>query len=151
MRATSLAAEIHGTLGARPDLRTLVLRVRDPDAPPNERDAGLREVVLAYRSDRSWSPLLLELLAPGMARRLALLQPQQPVITEDDVRQQLVVEVLQAAATMPLPLGARFVERAILLRAMRQVVRCLEREEEHRDWTEPLPEDDDDNDEEEEE
>jgi len=141
--ATSLANQIRGTLEALPELRSLAERAREPSAPPWEKDACLREVVRAYRADRSWSPLLLELLAPAMAAWLAGIEPAPPVIDEDDVRQQLLLEVLEAAATMPLQ-NPQFLERAIIDRASREVERWLFCEEELIDITEPLPTDDDD-------
>ena len=137
MNRGNLASDIRRAFESRPDLLPLVQRARDPRGTPAEYDAGLREVVLAYRADHSWSPLLLELLAPAMARRLPRLQLQPPGIAAADVRQLLVLEVLQAAADMPMPAGATFVERRILCRAVRCVVRALEKEEEYRDWTEP--------------
>jgi hypothetical protein len=146
MNQASLATEIRGAFESRPELLPLAQQVRDPRVTPAERDAGLREVVLAYRADHSWSPLLLELLAPAMARRLALLEPQPPAISAADLAQQLVLEVLASAASMPMPVGASFVESRILRRAVRSVVRWLEKEDEHRDWSEPFPERDDEED-----
>lgn len=144
MNRGNLATDIRRAFESRPDLLPLLQRAKDPDGTLAERDAGLREVVLAYRADHSWSPLLLELLAPAMARRLPRLQFQPPGIAAADVRQQLVLEVLQAAASMPMPAGASFVERRILRRAVRCVVRALEKEQAYRDWTDPPNEDDDD-------
>jgi len=146
MRQTSLAADIRSAFQVRRDLLSLAQRARDPGSTPWERDAALREVVFAYRVDRSWSPLLLELLAPAMVLRLPYLFSESPAISDEDVRQRLVVEVLRAATTMPMPRGANFVEYRVLSRAVRCVVRWLEAEDKHLDWTEPFPDDERDDD-----
>ena len=147
MQQSSAAAQIQASFKASPELLDLAQRARDPSLSPSERDAGLREVVLAYRADHSWSPLLLELLAPAIAQRLPLLQGQEPVISEADVRQQLLVEVLHVAANVLLPVSAPFVERRIMRLATKRVVRCLWAEEANRDWTEPLADEDDEDEE----
>ena len=104
-------------------------RVSANDAT-GERDRLLCAVVNAYRiGDRQvWSAVLLDLLAPAMLRRLAAFRVQSNSIDAADLRQQLVVEVLAAAASMPLPSGARFVERRLVLRAGQGVRRWLQRE-----------------------
>ena len=138
----NVVAQIQAGVAASGHL-DLAQQARDPSLSPSERDAGLREVVIAYRADRSWSPLLLELLAPAIARRLPFLRAQQPVISDSDIRQQLLVEVLHVAATLALPVGVPYVERRIMRLATKRVVRCLWAEERHRDWSEPLLEEDD--------
>jgi hypothetical protein len=124
------------------------MRARDPDAPRWEWDATLRQVVLAYRGDPALGPLVLDLLKPAMARWLRFLDPEPPVIRRDDLEQQTVLEVLEAASSMPLPPDMRFVDKAIVRRARRPVARWLFSEASYKDWTEPFPEDDEEDDDE---
>ena len=146
MRQPSLATQIRISFTARSDLHALAERARDPQTSPWERDAALREVVFAYRIDRSWSPLLLELLAPAMVLRLPYLFSESPGISDEDIRQRLVAEVLRAAIATPLPRGANFVEYRVMSRAVRCVVRWLEAEDQHLNWTEPFADDEADED-----
>lgn len=151
MYATGLVPDSSWTKASSPDLASLAVRARDPDAPPWEWDATLRQVVLAYRGDPSLGPLVLDLLKPAVARWLRFLDAEPPVLASDDLEQQIVLEVLEAASSMPLPAGMRYVDRAIVRRARRSVSRWLFAEVEHKDWTEPLPAEDEEDDEEDEE
>jgi hypothetical protein len=64
MRATNPGFDNRGGVRPPPTCVLRLLEVRDP-RPSDERNDELLEVVLAYRSKRSWSALLLELLAVG--------------------------------------------------------------------------------------
>ena len=113
------------------DRANLVRRVRaTSNEGSGERDRLLAEIVLAYRKgDRQvWGPVLLDLLTPALLKRLKRYLPEEPVVDLEDIRQQLVVELLHAAATMPFPPGADFVERRLVLRAGQGVRRWLSRE-----------------------
>ena len=142
MQATSRAADYLWSPEPGPDLKQLALQARSPDTPPRERDAVLRQVVLAYREDRTWGPLLVELLRPTIWRLLGHLEAQPRLISEDDLEHQIVVEVLLAARWIPMNPNQRFVDRAIVRRAGRRVSRWLMREEERLDRTDTLPEED---------
>ncbi len=95
-----------------------------------QEDRLLEAAVRAYRRERcaERAALVLELVAPPLTLRLADLRPVPPAITDEDLAQQMLVEHLWAAATMPLPDGAGFVERRLVLRAGDRVSRWLERE-----------------------
>lgn len=108
-----------------------VLRVRNLDGSarvdPHQR---LAEVVAAYRiGPRAiWAPVLLDLLAPAMISRLKRLRAEPPAVDEEDLRQQLVLEVLRAAATIPLPANPSWQKKQILSRANQAVRRWLQQE-----------------------
>ncbi len=75
-----------------------------------------------------WAPVLLDLLAPAMLHRLRRLRDEPPVMVEEDIRQQLVLELLHAAAMMPLPNNPAHLKAALLHRANQGVRRKLARE-----------------------
>jgi hypothetical protein len=103
--------------------------VRDPDGPaPTNPDQRLALVVAAYRCGPRglWAPVLLDLLAPAMIARLQRLRAEPPAVDEEDLRQQLVVEVLRAAATIPLPANPAWQKKQILSRANQAVRRWLQ-------------------------
>jgi hypothetical protein len=95
-----------------------------------KRADELLSVVLAYRSGPKslWGPVLLELLAPAILDRVQRLKERPPVMDSEDVRQQLVLEVLLAAATMPLPANQSYLRRALMFRANQGIRRKLARE-----------------------
>jgi len=83
----------------------VVLRARDPiNTGGLERNRLLAQIVCAYRTGpkQLWGPVLLDLLAPTLVLMLQGLRPVPPVIEEEEIRQQLVVEALRSAATVPL-------------------------------------------------
>ncbi len=91
---------------------------------------ALAAAVKAYRSGcRSiWAPVVLTLMAPAVEGRLRDLYPVPPAISSDDIPQQLLVEVLEAALCMPLPQDPLMFGPAILSRASQAVSRRLGRE-----------------------
>jgi hypothetical protein len=107
-----------------------VARARDSiNAELAERNRLLAEVVTAYRAGlpHLWGPVILDLLAPSLVELLAWLRPEPPTIDEEEIRQQLVVEVLRAAARIPIRDGFDMKVR-LLARAYKYVVRWLARE-----------------------
>ncbi len=57
-----------------------------------------------------------------------MLRPEPPVVDQEEIRQQLVMEVLRAAAVMPIHAGGSDTKVRILARANKYVVRWLVRE-----------------------
>jgi hypothetical protein len=86
--------------------------------------------VLAYRSEsrQLWGPVLLDLMAPAILASLRRLREQPPVMDTEDLRQHLILEVLSAAAEMPLPATPSYMRRRLMARANQAVRRWLERE-----------------------
>ena len=126
------------------DLPVLVrMRARDRARSIEERDLTLREAVQAYRRGprNKWGPVVLELLAPAILVRLGLFEELPPVISLEDLRQQLVVEVLDAAAHMPLPDNARYIKQRVMRRAAKRMTRWLAREIRAAGWRGPNFED----------
>lgn len=97
---------------------------------PSDRDWRLAEVIAAYRCGPRalWAPVLLDLLAPAMIARLKCLRAEPPAVDEEDLRQQLVLEVLRAAACIPLPANPAWQKKQVLSRANQAVRRWLQRE-----------------------
>ena len=95
-----------------------------------DRRAELMAAVLAYRTESKalWGPVVLELLAPALIACLHRLRAHPPVMDSDDLRQQLIVEALRAAGTMPIPANPRYLRRRLVARASLSVRRSLERE-----------------------
>jgi hypothetical protein len=86
--------------------------------------------VLAYRSEsrQVWGPVLLDLMAPAILASLRRLREEPPVMDTEDLRQHLILEVLSAAAEMPLPATPSYMRRRLMARANQAVRRGLERE-----------------------
>ena len=134
-RITSdLKQGFHEVVGAlTPDALALVARARDrQNLSPAQRDRVLARIVAAYRGGDKpiWGPVLLDLLAPALLERLRLLSPEPPAFDEEDLRQQMVLELLHAADTVPL--RERYVKATLVSRAHKRMCRWLQRERRHR-------------------
>lgn len=112
------------------ELRVLRARASAIKVSPRRRDEALLALVRRYRSgnQRLWAPFILDLMAPAIVTRLQRLEAVPPVISEEDITQELVFQVLIAAGTMPLPEDGHFLERSLLLAAAKPVSRWLKRE-----------------------
>jgi hypothetical protein len=95
-----------------------------------ERNRRLAPIVAAYRLGprQLWGPVLLDLLAPAILERLQRLQARPPVIDEEEIRQQFLVELLNLAATIPLLDDGRWLKATLMSRTNQAVRRWLERE-----------------------
>jgi hypothetical protein len=91
------------------------------------RDRIIEAVVRAYRVGQRqlWGPVLLEILGPQLTETVQQFGILAPLVDSDDLGQQLVLEVLSAAATVPIPEGARWVEQRLLRRAGFNLARWL--------------------------
>jgi hypothetical protein len=96
-------------------------------------------LVLNYRwgPRELWAPILLDILAPGLLAVVQRLRAEPPVMEEADIRQQLVAEVLWAAAYMPIPKNPAFMRRRLMARANQGVRRRLAREGRRQSSQEP--------------
>ena len=104
-------------------------RLGERGVPTQERDRLLWELIQLYRSDKqTWAPALLDAVAPALITRLRRFRSPSPIADGEDLAQQMVLEVLRAAASMPLPEGARFVEQRLILHAAKPLSRWLQRE-----------------------
>lgn len=104
------------------------------------RDRLFMALVLDYRSGPRdlWAPVLLDILAPGLLAVVQRLRAEPPVMDEEDIRQQLVAEVLWAAAYMPIPKNPAFMRRRLMARANQGVRRRLARERQRQSSQEPM-------------
>ncbi len=115
----------------------LLARARDSDnGTPAERNQLLGKIVAAYqRGPRQlWAPVILDLLAPALLDSLQWLRPEPPVVEDEEIRQQLVMELLRAAETIPIQTGGRRLKIRLLSQANRAVVRWLEEEGIRQSW-----------------
>jgi hypothetical protein len=117
------------------ELTVLRARARAIKVSPRRRDEALRALLRRYRTgnQRLWAPLILDLMAPAIVSRLQRFKAVPPVITEEDIAQQLVLQVLVSAATMPLSEDARYLERSLGMAAAKRVSRWLARESRRQD------------------
>jgi len=126
-RGAEEGAQIEGMSRA-----VLVARARDRDVPYVERDRLLECLVRQYRDGPRdvWAPAVLEVLAPAMARALVRFGAVEPIADAEDLAQELIAYVLEAALVVPLPEGARWVDKRILMRATGRLNRTVGRESE---------------------
>lgn len=110
-------------------LRRVAALARGEQLRLRERDQLLYLVIQRYReaADQSWAAVLLEVVAPPFMVRLGRFVCAIPGLESEDLAQQFLLEILDAAWTMPLP-NHRYLERRLLLRAADSVTRWLERE-----------------------
>ena len=127
----------------------LVARARDTRKTGlTERDRLLAEIVVAYRCGprELWAPVILDLLAPALVRIFRRIHEKSEeisdmwdhdeplIVDEEEIRQQLVMEVLRAAATIPLRPGGRGMKTRLLKRVNSYLIRWVKREFRHQVW-----------------
>jgi hypothetical protein len=129
--STSLkAASSDATRELPGEALALIARARvSVSSLPAERDQALAAIVVSYRAGPrgQWAPVLLDLLNPALLDCLQRLGEEPPVFDREDLRQQLVVDLLHLAATLPLGDG-RYLKRRLIRRANQAVRRWLTRE-----------------------
>jgi hypothetical protein len=139
---TSDLQEGYGEVAARlsPGQRLLVERARGRPKVLGGRDRALAEIVAAYRAGPRdlWAPVVLDLVAPALLERLQHFEARPPVLDVEDLSQQLVVQLLHAAATMRVACDGRHLRRELVARARKAVSRRLAREHRHLGWHCPL-------------
>ena len=132
---TSDLQEGYGEVAARlsPEQRLLVERARGRPKVPGGRDRALAEIVAAYRAGprELWAPVILDLVAPSLLERLQHFEARPPVLDVEDLTQQLVVQLLHAAATVRVACDGRHLRRELVARARKAVSRRLVREHRH--------------------
>jgi len=107
-------------------VRGLPWLMHDRSVPLARQDELLAAVVRLYRrSPRPWSGVLLEMLAPALVQVCRRMLRVPRGVDADDVHQQVIVEALAAAATMPLHEPPQRMQRRIALRVTTMTVRWL--------------------------
>ena len=146
----SLAAIIHegsrdvaGRPSKSPDPVDLPSPVGARHLGPLERDEIFREAVSAYRRGPQgiWGAVVLELLAPEITAQIRRLLPPGAGEDAEDVRQEFMLEVLQAAGRLPLYDASDYLRVRVIKRARKYVGRWLRHQARHYDWREELSED----------
>ena len=115
----------------------LLSRARDSlNRTQAERNQILARNVAAYRAGprQLWAPVLLDLLAPALIESLQGFRAEPPLADEEEIRQQLVLEVLRAARCMPIHDHGRQMKIRLVTQASRAVVRWLEHEGVRQGW-----------------
>jgi hypothetical protein len=90
-------------------------------------------VVRSYRvcTQRLWGPVLLAMIAPHLDAALNRLHPI-PALNNDDLCQEIVLQVLEIAASSTLPADPRWIPLHLVRRAVRMVARRLGTEQRQR-------------------
>ena len=117
--------------------RLLVERARGSKSKCRaERDKALTDIIAAYRAGprELWASVILDLVAPALLTRLQHLVARPPSLEDEDLSQQLVVQLLHAAATMRLTGEGRNLRNDLVARACKAVARKLAREHRHLAW-----------------
>ena len=108
-------------------LEDLPRLVQDPTIHFQQQDRILAAVVRRYQSgpDSLWAPILLAMLAPMLVRIASSVHPLAGWCTEDDIDQQVVIGVLEAATRLRVPEPPTYIERRLGLETMKRIVRWL--------------------------
>jgi len=90
-------------------------------------------VLRCYRGSgkRLWGPVLLAMIAPQLDRALNRLHATPP-FNDDDLQQEIVLQVLEAAASSRLPADPRWIPLHLEKRALQVVARRLKVEQKRR-------------------
>ena len=156
--ATTLATELRRNFDQASEqlpeeALAVVARARDTRSTGlTERDQLLAEIVAAYRSGPRalWAPVILDLLAPALVRMVLRIKrkseeiaelwdpDEPPTLDEEELRQQVLMEVLRAAATIPLRAGGRGMKTRLLKRVNTYLIRWVKREFRHQTRHRPL-------------
>ncbi len=112
-----------------PELRRLL---RDSELGFEDQDRIWAAVLRCYRRGprAAWAPLVLELLAPALVEIAVGFAPNPPAVDADDLQQQIALEALAAAGSIPLG-GGHFIKPWLVLEVTRRIERWLEREARH--------------------
>jgi hypothetical protein len=140
--ATSLTADLReayrrAACALSAEQLELVARARDTlNVPLAERNQLLVQIVAAYRAGprQLWGAVLLDLAAPALLEVIQRFEAPRPVVDEQDLSQQLVLQFLHAAATMQVRRDGRGLKRKLVSRAAKALARHLFRESHHQSW-----------------
>jgi hypothetical protein len=91
------------------------------------RDRHVFDLLMGYRNGESLAESIVAELMPAVHQKAGRLSPQPQLYGRSDLRQELVVEVLRLARTLPLA-RPNFLTRRLMLGAAKRLTRRLERE-----------------------
>ncbi len=117
------AALSSGSIGGA---ESLVVRLRDLNAPEQERDELWTQLIDHYIAGprQAWAAALLEVMRVDLLAALGALPALPPAITRDDIAQQLATDVLATALEGPTN-PARLTRDRLITRATTSVQRLL--------------------------
>ncbi len=108
-------------------------RVRRRPLSPQERvdlerqDQRLFDLLLRYRAGDDVAELIVAELMPAFRAKVRRMSVQRPLYRAEDMRQELVLELLRIARSLPLP-GPAFLSRRLKLASTQPLARRLRRE-----------------------
>jgi hypothetical protein len=91
------------------------------------RDRRVYDLLIRYRSGERVDDAIVEELLPAVRDKAGRMSPQRPLYGRNDLRQELIIEVLRLGKTMPLS-RPDFLTRRLMLGAAKRLTRRLERE-----------------------
>jgi hypothetical protein len=91
------------------------------------RDQRVFDLLLRYRGGEPVAESIVAELLPAVRDKAGRMSPQRPLYGRNDLRQELIIEVLRLGKSMPL-VRPDFVTRRLMLGAAKRVTRRLERE-----------------------
>jgi hypothetical protein len=91
------------------------------------RDQRVFDLLLRYRGGEPVAESIVSELLPAVRDKAGRMSPQRPLYGRNDLRQELIIEVLRLGKSMPL-VRPDFVTRRLMLGAAKRVTRRLERE-----------------------
>jgi hypothetical protein len=91
------------------------------------RDRRVFDLLTRYRSGEPVAESIMGELMPAVRQKTGRMSPQPQLYGRSDLRQELVIEVLALARTLPLA-RPDFLTRRLMLGAAKRVTRRLERE-----------------------
>jgi len=94
-----------------------------------QHDAACIAVVRSYQNGprNIWGPVLLEMLAPALVRRMCSFSAVPPRIQAGDIEQQMVLEILVSAERGWIVPGQQWVDQRLVKGAGKRVSRWLHR------------------------
>lgn len=111
----------------------LVVRRRKRTFSPGQlasfarRDQRVFDLLVRYRDGEPVAESIVSELLPAVRVKAGRMSPQRPLYGRNDLRQELIIEVLRLGKSMPL-VRPDFVTRRLMLGAAKRVTRRLERE-----------------------
>ncbi len=114
-------------------IQELVARRRKRTFSPEQleafakRDRRVFDLLIRYRNGESVAESIVAELLPAVLDKAGRMSPQPQLYGRDDLRQELITEVLRLGRTLPLA-RPDFLTRRLMLGAAKRLTRRLERE-----------------------
>jgi DNA-binding NarL/FixJ family response regulator len=113
------------------DASEIPIKLHDRAVPHGQQDELLAAIIVRLRRipNSGWKAVFLDALAPALVDvRRRLVVAEGSGLDDADLDQQIIVEAIDAALTIPLPVGARWIQRRIERRVATRMARWLIRQ-----------------------